>query len=70
MTFFDPQIEALTRKAVERRIAVALAGRAAEEVMLGDVTAGAGGSGAPTSALPTTWPSARSPDGGFRYPID
>ena len=46
MTFFDPQIEALTRKAVERRIAVALAGRAAEEVMLGDVTAGAGGSGA------------------------
>ena len=33
-----------TRKVVERRIAVALAGRAAEQVILGDVTAGAGGS--------------------------
>ena len=42
-TFFDPQIEAVTRKVVERRIAVALAGRAAEQVILGDVTAGAGG---------------------------
>ncbi len=43
-TFFDPQIEAVTRKVVERRIAVALAGRAAEQIVLGDVTAGAGGS--------------------------
>jgi cell division protease FtsH len=42
-TFFDPQVEALTRKVVERRIAVALAGRAAEHVLLGEVTAGAGG---------------------------
>jgi ATP-dependent Zn protease len=42
-TFFDPKAEALTRKLVERRITVALAGRAAEEVILGDVTAGAGG---------------------------
>jgi ATP-dependent Zn protease len=40
-TLFDPQFEALTREVVERRIAVALAGRAAEEVILGDVTAGA-----------------------------
>jgi len=43
-TFFDPQIEAVTRKVVERRIAVALAGRAAEEVLRNEVTAGAGGS--------------------------
>ena len=43
-TFFDPQIEAVTRKVVEQRIAVALAGRAAEEVVRGAVTAGAGGS--------------------------
>ena len=43
-TFFEPQVEAVTRKVVERRIAVALAGRAAEQVILGDVTAGAGGS--------------------------
>jgi ATP-dependent Zn protease len=42
-TFFDPRAEALTRKVVERRISVALAGRAAEEVLLGCVTAGAGG---------------------------
>jgi ATP-dependent Zn protease len=42
-TFFDPRAEALTRKLVERRISVALAGRAAEEVLVGDVTAGAGG---------------------------
>jgi cell division protease FtsH len=51
-TFFDPQIEAVTRKVVERRITVALAGRAAEQVLLGDVTAGAGGAGgADTSDL-------------------
>jgi ATP-dependent Zn protease len=43
-TFFDPQIEAVTRKVVERRIAIALAGRAAEEVLRKEVTAGAGGS--------------------------
>ncbi len=43
-TFFDPQVEAVTRQVVERRIAVALAGRAAEEVVRGTVTAGAGGS--------------------------
>jgi cell division protease FtsH len=40
-TYFDPQVEAVTRKVVERRIEVALAGRAAEQVLLGDVTAGA-----------------------------
>ena len=43
-TFFDPEVEAITRKVVEHRIAVALAGRAAEDVLLGSVTAGAGGS--------------------------
>jgi ATP-dependent Zn protease len=43
-TFFEPEPQAVTRKIVEQRITVALAGRAAEEVMLGDVTAGAGGS--------------------------
>ena len=43
-TFFDPQVEAVTRKVVERRIEVAFAGRAAEHVILGNVTAGAGGS--------------------------
>ena len=43
-TFFDPLVEAVTRKVVERRIAVALAGRAAEQALFGDVTAGAGGS--------------------------
>jgi ATP-dependent Zn protease len=43
-TFFDPQIEAVTRKVVERRIAVSLAGRAAEEALRNEVTAGAGGS--------------------------
>ena len=43
-TFFDPQLKAVTRKVVEDRIAVALAGRAAEDVLLGEVTAGAGGS--------------------------
>ena len=42
-THFDPRIQAITRKLVERRIAVALAGRAAEDVILGDVSAGAGG---------------------------
>jgi cell division protease FtsH len=40
-TYFDPVKEPLTRKVVIRRIAVALAGRAAEQVLLGDVTAGA-----------------------------
>jgi cell division protease FtsH len=53
-TFFDPQIEAVTRKVVERRIAVALAGRAAEQVLLGDVTAGAGGSDTSDLALANT----------------
>jgi cell division protease FtsH len=43
-TVFDTLVEAVTRKVVERRIAVALAGRAAEQVLFGDVTAGAGGS--------------------------
>jgi cell division protease FtsH len=43
-TFFDPLLEAVTRKVVERRISVALAGRAAEQALFGDVTAGAGGS--------------------------
>ena len=42
--FFDPEVEAITRKVVVHRIAVALAGRAAEDVLLGCVTAGAGGS--------------------------
>jgi ATP-dependent Zn protease len=50
-TFFEPQVEAVTRKVVERRIAVALAGRAAEQVILGDVTAGAGGSDTSDLAL-------------------
>src|SRR5256885_12349794 len=61
-TFFDPQIEAVTRKLVERRIAVALAGRAAEQVLLGDVTAGAGGFGTSDLALahtPAVLPGAR-----------
>ena len=53
-TYFDPQIEAVTRKVVERRIAVALAGRAAEQVMLGDVTAGAGGSDTSDLAMANT----------------
>jgi cell division protease FtsH len=43
VTFFDPETEAVTRDVIERRMAVALAGRAAEQVLLGDVTAGAGG---------------------------
>ena len=43
-TFLEPKAEAVTRKVVERRIAVALAGRAAERVILGVVTAGGGGS--------------------------
>jgi ATP-dependent Zn protease len=43
-TFFDPTIQVITRKVVQRKIAVALAGRAAEQVILGEVTAGAGGS--------------------------
>jgi cell division protease FtsH len=42
-TNFDPQVEAVTRKVVNQRIAVALAGRAAEEVLLGEPSAGAGG---------------------------
>ena len=53
-TYFDPQIEAVTRKVVERRIAVALAGRAAEQVLLGDVTAGAGGSDTSDLAMANT----------------
>jgi ATP-dependent Zn protease len=40
-TFFEPPVEAVTRKVVEHRIAVALAGRAAERVLLGEVSAGA-----------------------------
>jgi ATP-dependent Zn protease len=40
-TFFDPPLQALTRRVVEHRLAVALAGRAAEYVLLGDVSAGA-----------------------------
>jgi len=43
VTYFDPEVEAVTLDVIERRIAVALAGRAAEQVLLGDVTAGAGG---------------------------
>jgi cell division protease FtsH len=43
VTNFDPRVEAVTRAVVDQRIAVALAGRAAEKVLLGDVTAGAGG---------------------------
>ena len=61
-TYFDPQIEAVTRKVVERRIAVALAGRAAEQVLLGDVTAGAGGSDTSDLAMANTlafWTVAR-----------
>src|SRR2546423_14201676 len=61
-TFFDPQIEAVTRKLVERRIAVALAGRAAEPVLLGDVTAGAGGSRTPHPGMANNlalWTAAR-----------
>lgn len=50
-TFFDPWIEAVTREVVERKIAVALAGRAAEQVLLGNVTAGAGGSDSSDLAL-------------------
>jgi cell division protease FtsH len=45
-TFFEPQFEPVTRKVVERRIAVALAGRAAEEALRNEVTAGSGGSDA------------------------
>ena len=52
-TYFDPQIEAVTRKVVERRIEVALAGRAAEQVLLGEVTAGAGGSDTSDLAMAT-----------------
>ena len=61
-TYFDPQVEAVTRKVVERRIAVALAGRAAEQVLLGDVTAGAGGSDTSDLAMANTlafWTVAR-----------
>ncbi|KAB2913055.1 MAG: AAA family ATPase [Hyphomicrobiaceae bacterium] len=42
-THFDPRVEAITRKVVDNRMAVALAGRAAEEVILGEVSAGSGG---------------------------
>jgi cell division protease FtsH len=42
-TNFDLPLGAVTRKVVDRRIAVALAGRAAEEILLGDPSAGAGG---------------------------
>lgn len=44
VTVMDPREQSLTREALERRIAVALAGRAAEEIVLGTVAAGAGGS--------------------------
>ena len=37
------RIQAITRTLVEKRIAVALGGRAAEDAIFGDVTAGAGG---------------------------
>ncbi len=57
-TFFDPEIEAVTRKVVVHRIAVALAGRAAEDVLLGDVTAG-------RRRLRALRPSGRDPDGDF-----
>ena len=40
----EPYDEAITCDVVERRIAVALAGRAAEQVLLGEVSAGSGGS--------------------------
>jgi ATP-dependent Zn protease len=40
-TFFDPPLQALTRRVVEQRLAVALAGRAAEYALLGDVSGGA-----------------------------
>lgn len=43
-TSMDTRIQAITRKVVEKRMAVALAGRAAEDAILGEVTAGAGGS--------------------------
>jgi ATP-dependent Zn protease len=42
-TFLEPWAQAVTRDVVERKIAVALAGRAAEEELLGDYTGGAGG---------------------------
>jgi cell division protease FtsH len=42
-TYIDTRIQAITRTLVEKRIAVALGGRAAEDAILGDVTAGAGG---------------------------
>jgi ATP-dependent Zn protease len=64
-TFFDPRTEAVTRKVVERRIAVALARRAAEQVLLGDVTAGAGGSDTSDLAMANTlafWTVARLGD--------
>jgi cell division protease FtsH len=44
VTIMDPREQSLTREALERLIAVALAGRAAEEIVLGTVAAGAGGS--------------------------
>jgi cell division protease FtsH len=44
-TVMELREESPTREALERRIAVTLAGRAAEEVVLGTVAAGAGGSG-------------------------
>ena len=43
-TFIDQRAQAMTRKVVEQQIAMMLAGRAAEDVVLGDVAAGAGGS--------------------------
>jgi cell division protease FtsH len=43
MTVMEARLQSLTRDVLERRIAVALAGRAAEEVILGTVAAGAGG---------------------------
>ena len=52
-TFFDPQIEAVTRKVVERRIAVALAGRAAEQVCWATSRPGPAAPTPPTSPWPT-----------------
>jgi ATP-dependent Zn protease len=42
-THIDTRIQAMTRKLVEKHITVALAGRAAEDAILGEVAAGAGG---------------------------
>jgi cell division protease FtsH len=52
-TSLSSRVEAITRKVVENRITVALAGRAAEDVLLGDVTAGAGGAETSDLAIAT-----------------